>query len=112
MNSSTTDSDFRASFSRREATVSLHLEGRFDFRAHPVFRETVRQALEVSGVRQIDLDMARVSYLDSAALGMLLMLRDRAQLPDGSVRLCQANESVQRVLDIARFERLFGVVRR
>ncbi len=104
--------DFRASFHRREAEVTLQLEGRFDFRAHPVFREVTRQALEQPGVRSLELNLSRVSYLDSAALGMLLMLRDRAQLPDGSVRLCQANADVQRVLDIARFERLFGIVRR
>lgn len=110
--SANSPSDFHATFTRRDAVVTLQLDGRFDFRAHPVFREVVRQALEQPGVRSIDLALAGVSYLDSAALGMLLMLRDRAQLPDGSVRLCQANESVQRVLDIARFERLFSIVRR
>lgn len=112
MTTSTSATDFRATLATRQGGVTLLLEGRFDFRAHPQFREAARQALEAGGLREIDIDLARVSYLDSAALGMLLMLRERAGLPDGSLRLCHASESVQRVLDIARFERLFGIIRR
>lgn len=51
----------------------IHLDGRFVFHDHRDFRQAYEQALARKETRIIHLDMGRVEYLDSSALGMLLL---------------------------------------
>ena len=55
-------------------------------------------------------DLGNVAYLDSSALGMLLMLRDKAKSSGKTVCLANARGSVRQVLDIANFGKLFPIV--
>ena len=57
----------------------IRLLGRFDFNSHREFREAVEQALGTEDSTEVAVDLGSVEYLDSSALGMLLMLRDKAQ---------------------------------
>jgi anti-anti-sigma factor len=50
-------------------------------------------------------DLERTTYLDSSALGMLLLLKDQS----GDVRIIKTSPDVRRVLEIANFHRLFDV---
>jgi anti-anti-sigma factor len=50
-----------------------------------------------------------VAYLDSSALGMLLMVRERAQAANKEISLSQANPTVMKILDIANFSKLFTI---
>lgn len=87
----------------------IRLEGRFDFNAHREFREAVDKAMQLEGVREIQVDMFKVAYLDSSALGMLLMLRDKAQSRNLSVQLANCSPGVRQVLEIANFGKLFSI---
>ena len=87
----------------------MRLSGRFDFNAHRNFREAVDKALSLPEVTSIGVDLAEVTYLDSSALGMLLMLRDKAKSGNREVRLVNARGSVRQVLDIANFGKLFAI---
>ncbi|MCB1959161.1 MAG: STAS domain-containing protein [Rhodocyclaceae bacterium] len=89
------------------AGTLLKLGGRFDFNAHREFRDGVDRVMKESG--QVDVDLADVAYLDSSALGMLLMLRDKAKGGSREVRLVNARGSVRQVLDIANFSKLFSM---
>ncbi|QID18271.1 STAS domain-containing protein [Nitrogeniibacter mangrovi] len=90
----------------QEGTV-LKLGGRFDFNAHREFRDGVDSVLQKEG--RVDVDLAEVAYLDSSALGMLLMLRDKAKSAGREVRLVNARGSVRQVLEIANFSKLFAI---
>jgi anti-anti-sigma factor len=57
----------------------------------------------------VDVDLGEVAYLDSSALGMLLMLRDKAKSAGREVRLVNARGSVRQVLEIANFGKLFAI---
>jgi anti-anti-sigma factor len=57
----------------------------------------------------VQVDMKEVSYLDSSALGMLLMLRDKAKAASRDVALIGLNGNVRQVLDIANFSKLFSI---
>jgi HptB-dependent secretion and biofilm anti anti-sigma factor len=92
-----------------EGRVVIRLEGRFDFSAHREFREAVDSALKEGGGRELVVDLAGVEYLDSSALGMLLMLRDRARGGGRSVSLANGRGAVKQVLEIANFNKLFTV---
>jgi anti-anti-sigma factor len=57
----------------------LRLHGRFDFPARHSLCEPVEQALNSKRVDEIVIDLAQVRYLDSSALGLLLVLQDKAK---------------------------------
>ncbi len=90
-----------------KAVVTLH--GRFDFGAHREFRDCCKTCLDAVQVREIELDLGAVEYLDSSALGMLLMLKERADAASKSVVLADCRGAVKQVLDIANFGRIFSI---
>lgn len=96
---------------RTDANKStIWLAGRFDFNAHQEFREATDKALAQAGATIIEVDMGAVSYLDSSALGMLLMLRDKTRAAGKTVHLANTRGSVRQVLEIANFGKLFPLV--
>ena len=85
----------------------ISLTGRFDFTAHRAFREACAAPLESNQVAELEIDLAAVDYLDSSALGMLLMLREKAQAANKTVVLSNCRGAARQVLDIANFGKLF-----
>jgi len=51
-----------------------------------------------------------VEYLDSSALGMLLLVRERAEAVGKPVVLSHPNPTVAQILDIANFRKLFTIL--
>lgn len=87
----------------------LKLNGRFDFHSHRDFRTAYEHALDDAGVQAIVIDFQEVDYLDSSALGMLLLLREKAEAAGKSVALVSLQGMVKQVLEIANFGKLFSV---
>lgn len=87
----------------------IRLRGRFDFNAHREFRDAVDAALGEAGASEVAVDLGGVDYLDSSALGMLLMLRDKARGAAKTVSLTNCQGAVKQVLDIANFGKLFTI---
>ncbi|MDP5240291.1 STAS domain-containing protein [Uliginosibacterium sp. 31-16] len=98
-----------AQVTMNDAHAVLRLAGRFDFKAHREFRDAVDSLLGQAGTRPLQVDLSEVSYLDSSALGMLLMLRDKAKAANKDVALIGVKGSVRQVLDIANFSKLFAI---
>lgn len=96
----------QTSVSDRDGKTAIVLQGRFDFNVHREFRDVVDQAIK-SVPASIVVDLGAVDYLDSSALGMLLMLRDKAKSTGKEVILANAHGSVKQVIDIANFGKLF-----
>lgn len=93
---------------KSERLTTIKLQGRFDFNTHREFRAAAEPAL-LEAPDQIQVDLAGVDYLDSSALGMLLMLRDKARGINKTVALANCCGSVRQVLDIANFSKLFAI---
>jgi len=91
------------------AKAILKLNGRFDFHSHRDFRSAYEAALDKDGVREVVIDFKDVDYLDSSALGMLLLLREKAEAVGKSVALVGLQGMVKQVLEIANFGKLFSV---
>lgn len=89
--------------------TTLVLHGRFDFHTHRDFRCAYEQPLENQQVQGIVIDLAGVEYLDSSALGMLLLLRERAESQGKSVTLARMHGIVKQVLDVANFDKIFSM---
>lgn len=94
---------------KKDETARLILNGRFDFSSHREFRSACDEALQAPEIKEIEADFSRVDYLDSSALGMLLLLRERAQNANLKVALTNCTGLVQQVLDVANFQRLFAI---
>ncbi len=87
--------------------VTIQVSGRFDFSCHHSFIEGYRNYPK--GEKKFVVDLTQTEYMDSSAMGMLLQLRDHS-IKDGSdVALINANESIQEILRIANFNKLFDI---
>ena len=86
----------------------IQLQGRLVVNALREFREAVDSAL-AGTAKEIQVDLGGVDYLDSSALGMLLMLRDKAKGAGREVSLAKCTGAVKQVLDIANFGKLFAI---
>jgi anti-anti-sigma factor len=87
----------------------LNLNGRFDFHSHSEFRTAYENALNMPAVRDLSVSFNNVDYLDSSALGMLLLLREKADALGKTVSLDGLHGMVKQVLEIANFSKLFAV---
>lgn len=94
---------------KNSGTVDLKLSGRFDFNAHREFRGAYEPLMSDAQIRGINVDLGAVEYLDSSALGMLLMLRDKAGAANKGLSLVNVRGAVKQVLDIANFGKLFRI---
>lgn len=92
-----------------DTKATLILSGRFDFTLHKEFRDAYEQALTTKTVKEIIINLHDVDYLDSSALGMLLLLKDRAAQNGATVLLSNCRETVRQILEIANFHKLFTV---
>ena len=85
----------------------INIRGRFDFSSHQAFKEAYENANEQ--VESYLVNMAEATYLDSSALGMLLLLRDYAGGDKAKVSITNCNNDVRKILSIANFEQLFNI---
>lgn len=87
----------------------LVLTGRFDFNAHREFRQATEGVLQDPALRELVIDFSRVDYIDSSALGMLLLLREKAENKGKCIVLSGVQGMVREVLTIANFGKLFTI---
>lgn len=90
--------------------AQLRLAGRFDFNVHRDFRSACEAVLERAGVGSVVIDLGGVDYLDSSALGMLLIVREKAGQAGKTLALSNPRPGVKQVLDIANFGKLFQFI--
>ena len=87
--------------------LSLRIDGRFDFSIHQDFRAAYENADD--SIFKYEIDMRTTTYLDSSALGMLLLLRDYAGGDNSNVSIINTSADVKKILTISNFEQLFKV---
>jgi len=81
--------------------IRIAVQGRFDFSAHKDFRDSY-ETLAASPER-FTVDLREATYLDSSALGMLLLLRDYAGGDASEVSIVNCNPDVRKILTISNF---------
>lgn len=86
--------------------LTIHIKGRFDFSTHQDFRGAYEKEINA---KQFVVDLKETKYLDSSALGMLLLLRDHAGGDRAEVRLVNCNTDVVKILTISNFAKLFKI---
>ncbi len=90
-------------------SATINMTGRFDFSVQRDFKSAYDSLLTNPAIGEILVNLAGVDYLDSSALGMLLMLRERSIAAAKTLKLCRPTASVAQILEIANFSKLFTI---
>ncbi len=89
------------------SVVEISIEGRFDYNIHQSFRD----AFEAEDAdSQFLVDLAATAYVDSAGLGMLLVLREYAGGDRATVSLVNCGPELRSLFERANYDRLFSIV--
>lgn len=87
-----------------EATVAI--KGRFTFQDQAKFRDAIAKVMSVDA-QSLSIDLSQVEFIDSAGLGMLLLVREEMRTKSRDLVLRRAQGQVKRMFGIACFETLF-----
>lgn len=86
----------------------VNLSGHFTFSDNMKFKEVLALA-ESAEIKNIVLDFARVEFVDSAALGMLMILRNAAEKRHQTVAIRAAQGQVAKIMRMSRFDTKFNM---
>lgn len=89
-------------------STEARLAGRFTFTDYAEFRSLVDRLCSDTAAT-IVFDLSGVDFVDSAALGMLLLARDETSKAQKRIVLRRPQTQVARMLTIARFDELMTV---
>jgi len=92
-----------------QGVFTATMNGSFTFTDNQMFRQ-ILQEIDKHPVTEIIFDLSDVDFVDSAALGMLLLLRDISQKKRAAVILKGASGQVRKMFDVSKFGQLFKVV--
>ncbi|MFB3306717.1 STAS domain-containing protein [Pseudomonas sp. AMR01] len=87
--------------------LTIAIKGRFDFGSHHAFRDAYERFYKVPN--QYIVDLKETTYLDSSALGMLLLLRDHAGGDESQIQIVNSTPDVRKILGISNFDKLFDI---
>ena len=93
--------------SEDEKTLTISITGRFDITTYKDFSQSYKD--KPDSISKWIIDLADVEYLDSSALGMLLMLRERSGSDSAAIDILNCRPGVQNILKMANFDKLFNM---
>lgn len=88
--------------------IQIIVHGRFDHRVSQKFRDIYRHDTDHEGITY-HVDLSAADYMDSSALGMLLLLREHAKDNGGKVLIERPSEKIDNVLKLSDFGQLFTI---
>ena len=91
-----------------EAGVQIHLMGQLTFDTHLEFREII-EGLVLSQTKNISLDISGLDGMDSAGLGLLLLMREKAEELGATFQLFGPRGQVKDLLTVSRFDVLIPI---
>lgn len=93
-------------FATRDDVATIALSGRLTFTENAAFRRVV-EGLAQQPCRDVVVDLSALDFLDSAGMGMLLVVRDLVAERGGRATLSGAAGQVARMLRLAKFGDFF-----
>jgi anti-anti-sigma factor len=89
---------------RRGNAAHVDLEGKFDFSARQKIRKLREELTTLAWVREIVFDLNRVTHIDSAALGMMMLVREAAEEAQKRLSLECEGGRVREILEVANLK--------
>ena len=87
-------------------TITIKVGGRFDFAVQNEFRDCYSDTQPGDGSKFI-IDMNNANYMDSSALGMLLMMREYLGGSAADISIINCSSEIENILSVANFQTLF-----
>ena len=91
-----------------QGAVVVKIEGRFEFGTRHDYKRLIGQIVQ-EGHRRLVVDLEGVTFLDSSALGLLLLTHQNFKLKKGTVSLVKPTGYVRQVIELANLPRVIPV---
>ncbi|MBI3560418.1 MAG: STAS domain-containing protein [Gammaproteobacteria bacterium] len=85
--------------------LTIRIDGTFDLSKQAAFRQSYEMAPNKPSSYVVD--MRTVEYMDSAAFGMLLVLRDYAGGDKANISIINMSSVIKKSFSLLNFDRLF-----
>jgi len=92
-----------------ESATVVTLSGELDAYDAPVLRETFAEVTRADAVGAVVLDLTRVAFLDSTALGTMVGLLRRVREAGGELRVVLPETSARRIFEVTALDRALDV---
>jgi len=83
------------------------LSGDFDFSTQGHLSEVIDQALNTEFTKEIHIDMASATFVDSSVIRALLKLRENALARNKSLSIWNCSDPIREIFTIGGFDQLF-----
>ena len=87
--------------------LTITVPSQLNITAHKEFGEAYKDNL--AQVSSCIVDMTDVEFMDSSALGMMLMFREKAVAENVEISISNAAPSIKKIFTMANFDKLFKV---
>ena len=87
-------------------TLTIALEGRLDTVTAPALEQELRNSLE--GVTELDFDLAKLEYISSAGLRVLLLAQKEMNVR-GEMKVRRVNEIVSEIFELTGFNDILTI---
>ena len=87
-----------------DQTATLKLEGGFTYTQRKLFQETIKN-LSSKNVEHIIIDLAQVAFLDSAALGLLMITHRQLLADKRKLSLAYPQATVRQIIELANLHK-------
>lgn len=92
-----------------DRTITVKLSGQFTSKDSVHFR-TILTLLHNDKLETFTLDFEALEFIDSSALGMLLMLRDEAEKKRVYLELSHTHGHIRKMFEVTKFNQLFNLL--
>jgi anti-sigma B factor antagonist len=99
--------DFEVSSEVREGALDVVVAGELDMAAAFKLESRLDPLLDTGELQSVALDLGGVDFVDSAGLGALLSLRERAHQVGIPLAITRASDPVQRLLELTGSDSAF-----
>ena len=96
------------SMTKRQRPNVLPLDGEIDLHVSPEVAEELHSMVAKKPTMLV-VDLAKVTYLDSSGLAVLIEAMQNVQTYGGKFALANVQESVQHIFEIARLDQVFRI---
>ena len=87
-------------------TRTIAITGKFNFDLHREFRNAY---IDSPARRKFVLDLRETDYLDSSALGMILLLREYLNEDDNRFRIINCNQEIRNIFAISNIDKIIRI---
>ena len=92
---------------KNEEKLTLAVEGRIDTKTAPELEKTLQDVLD--GIKELVFDFAKVSYISSAGLRVLMMAQNQMN-QQGTMTILHANDDLKEIFEATGFTEILTIV--